>query len=368
MGTTAAERLLANKERIITRWIAGLRREVRPARDAWEPLLVNTVPAYLRRMAEALAPDHPRTTASDGSTIPTEHGGERARLTAFGPGDLVYEYQLLRDAVLEVLGEAEPLNADEVRIIVRSIDIAIREACIAFFDTYSGIREQFSLGLTHDLRGPLTAAKAGASLILRRSDDPNVPTWAARILDNVERIDRMIRDLLDASRIRAGERLPLELTAVELEALVRETLEHLETTHGQRFRFQSAGPIHGHWAADGLRRALENLVGNALKYGSQDRPITISTRETHGRSILTVHNHGSYIPLEEHEAIFQSFRRRAGEDRRGTRGWGVGLALVREVAESHGGSIVIDSLPEQGTMFTIDILTDARPFVEQGQR
>lgn len=362
MGTTAADRLLANKPRIISRWIEALRQEVRPAQEAWEPLLIDTIPAYLRRMAEALAPEHPRVTASDGSTIPTEHGGERARLTSYGPEHLVHEYQLLRDVLLEVLAEDAPLTTQEAGIIVRSIDLAIRESCASFFETFNGIREQFTVGLTHDLRSPLTAAKSGATLILRRAGDPKVPRWASRILDNVERIDRMIRDLLDASRIRAGERLPLELSAFELVALVKDTVEHLEGIHGERFQVVAVDPIHGHWSADGLRRAVENLAGNALKYGSADRPVTITMRETHGRAFVMVHNHGSYIPETDRESIFQSFRRRDVEDRRASRGWGVGLALVRGVAESHGGSIVIDSLPDHGTTFTIDIPCDARPF------
>lgn len=367
MTSTAADRLLANKGRIINQWVASLRREVKPAQKAWEPLLVDTVPSYLRRMAEALTPDHPRSTASDGSSIPTEHGGERARLTAYRPEDLVHEYQLLRDAVLEVLGEETPLTPHEFSVVMRSIDLAIRESCGAFFDTFNGIREQFTLGLTHDLRSPLSAAKAGATLILRRAEDLNVPKWAARILDNVERIDRMIRDLLDASRLRAGERLPLELTAIELVTLVTEIVNHMETIHGERFNVVGEKPVHGYWSADGLRRAIENLIGNALKYGSETQPVTISTREIRGRAIITVHNEGSYIPQAEHDAIFQSFRRRVGEDQRGTRGWGVGLALVRGVAEAHGGSIVLDSLPESGTTFTIDIPTDARPFVTDAE-
>lgn len=162
MGTTASERLLANKLRIITLWVAALRKEVRPAQETWEPLLIDTAPAYLRRMAEALSPEHPRMTASDGSSIPTEHGGERARLTPFGPEHLVHEYQLLRDVILTVLREDGPVPEREYTIIVRSIDIAIRESSAAFFETFNGIREQFALGLTHDLRSPLTAAKAGA--------------------------------------------------------------------------------------------------------------------------------------------------------------------------------------------------------------
>ncbi|WP_309895250.1 HAMP domain-containing sensor histidine kinase [Archangium sp.] len=78
--------------------------------------------------------------------------------------------------------------------------------------------------------------------------------------------------------------------------------------------------------------------------------------------MVLVHNHGSYIPPEEQETLFQVFRRSLQAERSNQRGWGLGLPLVRAVAEAHGGSIGVDSLPERGTTFTIDLPKDARPF------
>ena len=99
-----------------------------------------------------------------------------------------------------------------------------------------------------------------------------------------------------------------------------------------------------------------------MKYGSADRPITITVRAVAGRAMVSVHNFGSYIPPEELELLFQPFRRANQARKSGERGWGLGLTLVRGVAESHGGSIGVDSLPERGTTFVIDIPLDARPF------
>ena len=75
-----------------------------------------------------------------------------------------------------------------------------------------------------------------------------------------------------------------------------------------------------------------------------------------------VHNHGSYIPAEEKASLFHAFRRSPAAQQSGKRGWGLGLVLVRGVAEAHGGSIGVESLPAQGTTFLIDIPQDARPF------
>jgi signal transduction histidine kinase len=99
-----------------------------------------------------------------------------------------------------------------------------------------------------------------------------------------------------------------------------------------------------------------------VKYGTPSRPITVAVLERHGRAILAVHNEGPPIPAEQQETLFRAFQRLSDAAASGQRGWGLGLAQVRAVAEAHGGSIGLDSLPEQGTTFTVDIPLDARPY------
>ena len=111
-----------------------------------------------------------------------------------------------------------------------------------------------------------------------------------------------------------------------------------------------------------MKRALENLVGNAVKYGAPDKQIRIKIDEMHERLLLSVHNEGNPIPPEELEDIFQIFQRAIAAKESKKQGWGIGLPYVREVAESHGGSIGVDSADERGTTFLIDIPVDARPY------
>lgn len=140
----------------------------------------------------------------------------------------------------------------------------------------------------------------------------------------------------------------------------RRTVDQLQTQHGQRFVLAGPESLRGYFAADALRRAIENLATNAVKYGAASRPITIALRELHGWALMTVNNEGSYIPVEEQETLFRAFHRLRSAEEGAKRGWGLGLAQVRGVAEAHGGSITIDSLPGRGTTFIIDVPLDAR--------
>jgi signal transduction histidine kinase len=358
----AADRLNAQQDRVLKTWVERVRGEVPAAQQESNPILFDTLPAFLSNLAEALTPGHPRKTASEGSTIPEEHGGERVRLTRFALRDLIREYQLLRDVVLEILAEDGALTDDERRVVVVSIDSAVRDACTAYALVYEGLRERMMLTVAHDIRGPLSAAKAGAALIMRRPADPSVSRWASRVDDNINRVDKLLRTLLDVSRAGAGSRLDLEFEPCELTAIIRNVVEALELAHGARFVVDVPEPIHGFWNPEALGRAVENLLTNAVKYGDRYRPVTVSTRGMLGRALVKVHNDGSYIAPGDRDSLFEAFRRSRQAEGRGVRGWGLGLALVRAVAEAHGGSVAVESLPETGTTFTMDFPLDARPF------
>lgn len=361
----AADRLLAHRERVLELWIARVRAEIPAAAKQPEPLLVDTVPRLLHNLAEALHEKHPRSHATQGNSIAQEHGGERARMTAYKLDSVIREYQLLRGAVLEVLEDTGPVTGRERETIILSIDAAMSESCATFTALSDSLRERFMLTLAHDLRGPLTAARAGAQLILRKPDAPDVPRYAAKVVEAVDRVDGMIRDLLDVGRVGAGQRLVLSLAPCDLVALARAAVETLELTYGQRFLVVAMMPsLQAIADEDALRRALENLLINAVKYGGAHRPVTLTLTQNRERAQISVHNDGSYIPMEERETLFAAFRRRTEVERGTTRGWGLGLPLVRAVAEAHGGSVEVDSTPALGTTFIMDFALDARPFQE----
>ena len=245
--------------------------------------------------------------------------------------------------------------------------LELREKYIMDLEAERGLRESFVSILTHDLRNPLGAAKLSAGLILDKSVNPDVCQKMARqITSSIDRVDHMIENLLDANRIRAGERLPLEIEEFDLRCMLKSTLDELSIVHGDRIFLTEFQEVRGYWSRDGIRRAIENLISNAVKYGYPDRPITVSLKQTPQTVIIAVHNEGSPIPPEELANLFQQFRRTKSAHASGIRGWGLGLTLVRGVVEAHGGTVKVESAP--GTTFTLELPRDARPFYEKDDR
>ncbi len=357
-----AIRMLELRDEVLREWIKRVRQTVKEAEHLPQPILINTFPSLYANLAEAITPEYPRTTGDEGNTVATEHGGERARLTNYNARSVIAEYQLLRWTILDVLTlNGVQLNRDEVFVINVSIDGCIREAVSAFALAQTVLRERFAAALAHDLRNPLSTAHLLAQFIQRSSDLAKIKEFAEQITENLGRVDRMIQDLLDSITFQTGERLPLRLKELDIQEVAKEVCDQFTAVHGPRFRL-IAKTVSGWWDRDAIRRALENMIGNALKYGAPDAPIRIKIDPIDERMLLSVHNEGEPVPPEQIECIFQVFRRAVAIKDSDKEGWGIGLPYVRSVAESHGGSVGVDSSAERGTTFLIDIPVDARPF------
>jgi signal transduction histidine kinase len=223
------------------------------------------------------------------------------------------------------------------------------------------LRERFMSVLVHDLRGPLTVAKMGDSMLMRQPELLDERReLAAKIDTNIDRAERMIRDLLDTNRIRANERLPLHLAQCDPAAIARVVIDELSPIYGDRFILKQEDGVRGIWDAEELRRALWNLTINAVKYGAPDKPITITVKGSISEAQISVHNYGSVIAPEDQPHIFDSFARTQGAQAKGKIGWGLGLTLVRGCAEAHGGKVTVESSAALGTTFTIHLPPDDR--------
>jgi signal transduction histidine kinase len=352
--------LIRNKDRVATLFQERIHERIPAAREERSPIIINTLPAFLTRLGLALLPGNEIDFASEYSNLAFAHGNERAKLTGYSLAELVREYQVLREVITEVLAPVHEVTAPEWAIIHRSIDEAIAEAAGAFMQVHQNFRDVFTAALSHDFRGPLANALNYLDLIRRDAEPGQHGHFATRALFNLRRIDRMIHALLDAMRANAGARLAIHVEPCEAGSLVRDVVGDLALRAGDRFSLHIEDAVQGFWDADRIKQAVQNLLENALKYGADDTPITCRVVQSKGRLLVSVHNLGDPIPPEIIPVLFQPFRRSLSAERSPKDGWGLGLMMVQAIAEAHGGSVAVESTRSEGTIFTLDVLVDAR--------
>lgn len=260
----------------------------------------------------------------------------------------IYEHGVLRGFTKVVQ------DLTERNLLIQERDLTRTHA--EALEIESEYRKRFVATLTHDLRSPLSAARVAAQMIARSPEKQDkVRTWAMRIADSVDRTDRMISDLLDASRLEAGERITLKFETCDLAAAAEEVSNEFATRYGDRFVVEREGDTAGLCSAEGIRRVLENLISNAVKYGEVGTPITTRVRRIDDRLLLSVHNSGTIIPAEEQKKLFQPFHRTDIAQASEKHGWGLGLSLVKGIVEAHGGIVKVESYLNGGTTFTVDL-------------
>jgi sigma-B regulation protein RsbU (phosphoserine phosphatase) len=217
--------------------------------------------------------------------------------------------------------------------------------------------EQQLIGIvSHDLRNPLNVVLLGASAMLARDDLSDRDAAAvARIRSAAERAARLIRDLLDLTRARLGEAIPIRVREVDLEVVARQVIDEARSVFpDHEIRLEAAGPCRGRWDPDRAAQVIENLVTNALKYGRSGAPVTVLLTPSDHEIQLRVHNHGDPIPPEARSTIFEPGNRAASDDPTG-RSVGLGLFIVERIVAAHGGRVEVASSAGQGTTFTVHL-------------
>lgn len=366
MSGTSSSRLREKKEEVLALWEQRSIAEIPTAGATASLALRNSLPQYLDHLCDALATnrkmDIKSVLAHDKESIRVGrmHGSDRAHHTSYVLTEVIFEYHILREIIFQVLEIDGPLENAQRDIVLDSIEQAVNDAAVKFSEVHADVQQLFINTLTHDLKNPLTAANISAQIILRGPDKPDAcVTSASRIIGSLNRLEGMINDLLDVSRIRAGESLALDFTLCDLDATTREVVDELSRMHGNRFLLDSKEPAEGYWSCSGIRRAVENLAENAVKYSEPDTPITISLRRMQKALQLSVHNQGPPIPENEIPLLFEQFQRSKSAQAGLQQGWGLGLALVKGVVEAHNGTARVESTKGHGTRFILEI-----PFAE----
>jgi two-component system sensor histidine kinase KdpD len=214
--------------------------------------------------------------------------------------------------------------------------------------------------VSHDLRSPLMAILTSASALSRDDlalEDADRDELLETIRVEAERLDRLVGDLLDLSRLQAGA-VHVEPAPWAMDDLIVQALGDLGVQAGRvEVSLPEESPIVA-VDAQQVERALVNLIENALKFSRPGEPVRVQIGAHGAVGVVRVVDHGPGVPPDELEQIFEPFRR--GREAGNVRGAGLGLAIARGFAEANGGHVSVESRRGQGATFTLELpLADA---------
>jgi signal transduction histidine kinase len=237
-----------------------------------------------------------------------------------------------------------------------SRDVTIRRRQEEEREQEGRFRERFIGVLGHDLGNPLAAIRlSSAALLARDSLTPDVRRVMLRIDSSADRMARLVKQLLDFTRARMAGGIPLRPRDIALDEVCRRIIAELELAHPNRdIHLDVRGNCTGFWDEERMAQVLSNLVANALQHSPMGTPVSVRLEGVEPLQRVEVHNAGVPIPEGLRSNLFEPFHRSEGGAGRASRGGlGLGLYIVAQIVQAHGGRIAVDSTSDQGTRFTL---------------
>ena len=287
-----------------------------------------------------------------------EWSGDLSRATRAAAGELALHMGLAVENARLTLRQLR--FGDELAEKVSAATARLRELDQA--------KTEFLSVVSHELRTPLTALQGFSELLLRSALPPE---RAQRCLVYLHTeactLGRIVGELLDLSRIEAGRPLELRPERVDLAELIERNIELFTAEHREhRFHWAPSDPEMALRAdPDALDRMVKNLLSNAVKYSPRGGQVCVSAcpaPDEPGMIELTVEDDGVGIPADQLPRIFDKYVRIPHPETVAARGLGLGLSLVKALAEAHGGRIEVDSLPGKGSRFRLLLPGSDRDF------
>jgi two-component system, OmpR family, phosphate regulon sensor histidine kinase PhoR len=235
------------------------------------------------------------------------------------------------------------------------------QADIAQLKKLERFRSEFLGNVTHELRTPIFAIQGLIETLLHGAlDDPKVnKDFLEKALRNTDRLNVLLADLIDISRIESGE-MKLSFRYFDLRSFLAATVNELSSAAEQKkialqLEGQAKDEVEVYGDRDRLRQVMINLVDNAIKYSESGSTIVISTLEKEDHVEVSVADSGIGIPEEHLPRIFERFYRVDKDRSREVGGTGLGLAIVKHILEAHHSSITVKSEVGKGSNFTFNV-------------
>jgi|GEM_PF-3248471 Bacteriophytochrome (light-regulated signal transduction histidine kinase) len=365
-GKIASEQLKKDKAKIKIIWEKQIRDQVQNAEEQTSLALQNTVDLFLDELGVALERStikYAYEVAHKGMT--KVHGEQRANFAGYLLPQLLQEFSILREVLLDDLRSANVLSYQSVLIINKAIDwsislaatefTAVQQAAIKFAlakaEASNKDLEHFAAVAAHDLKSPLATISSYLELLSEEAHE-NLNEDSREIISVMQsaslRMRNLVDRLLDYARLVKVER-PFE--SVDMNLVMKSVLQNLHHVIHDTHAKITYGPlpiVTGD--VDLLAQVFQNLIANSIKFrGEEDPRIHIECVSHHGEFLFSLRDNGIGFDPKEKEEIFILYRKLQGEAHQ--HGAGIGLATCKKVVELHGGQIWAESKPGEGALF-----------------
>jgi len=251
-------------------------------------------------------------------------------------------------------------HLDDLTRFNEAIDQAVAESIARHSSMIRRSQDVFLSILGHDLRNPLGAVAMSAQYMMGSQGlESRHIKAAAMIYNSSKQMNALVGDLLDFTRTRLGQGMPMKPGQANIAEVARHAVAQACAFHPEhRIRLEMTGQLDGHWDAARIGQVFSNLIGNAVKHGSMEAPIDVVLNgDDDSEIVATVHNGGDPIPEDELPRIFEPLCRAStsSQPNRNDSGLGLGLFIAREIVQGHGGALTVDSSVENGTTFTVHL-------------
>ena len=219
-------------------------------------------------------------------------------------------------------------------------------------------QRNFLLSVTHELKSPLSSIRLGLETLLTKNlDQESRERLLSNSLEDTERLQSLVEDILMAARFEDEEGYTFTMEPFDLSEAVNEVsrshIDRAGNSHVLRTDVTPGIVAHGDHAA--LCIAIGNIVDNAIRYSSQGTMIEVKLEQRNTRACVIVSDQGPGIPHRERRKIFRRFYRIGSEDTRKSKGTGLGLFIVKQIVERHGGKVRVSDSEGKGSQFEVTL-------------
>jgi len=225
------------------------------------------------------------------------------------------------------------------------------------------LKDQFLSMASHELKTPITTIRGQAQVMLRRlSKQKELPGELSDVRTALEKIDEqtyrltaLVNDLLDLSSMRSGK-IELRLSRCDVRDICSSIVENQRLLSERTIELEMPpAPVILNADGDRMEQVVTNLVSNAIKYSPNEAPVQVSVRQRDKVVVLEVHDSGQGIPKDQQKRIFETFYRSPDAETARKSGWGLGLAICKDIVERHGGCIWCESRVGEGSTFFVEL-------------